>query len=84
MVYLDIVSDIFSTLGSIAEGFANLLTSIFEAVAGIIYVPASGSGADAVAAHLTVVGVLMLIGLASALVIWGFNFVRRLIRLRTK
>lgn len=78
------VEQIFETLGQIATGFANLLVSLFESVVSIFYVPASGTGSDAVAAHLTIVGILMLVGLGTGLVIWAFKYIRSLIRVRTK
>ena len=75
------VEQIFSTLGNIATGFANLIVSLFNAVVAIFYTAPSGSETTG---SLTIVGILALIGVGTGLVIWAFNFVRRLIRIRTK
>lgn len=75
------VSQIFSVLGEIASGFASLIVDLFGAVVSIFYTaPAEG----ATTGSLTIVGTLALIGVGTGLVIWAFNFVRRLIRIRTK
>ena len=73
------VSSIFATLGDIVSAFASLLVDLFSSVVAIFYT--AGSGSDP--GQLTIVGTLMLIALATGLVIWAFNFIRRLIRVRT-
>lgn len=74
------VSSIFSTLGEIISSFAGLLVDLFSSVVAIFYTAPTGN--DTVGS-LTIVGTLMLIALATGLVIWAFNFIRRLIRVRT-
>ena len=75
------VTQIFSTLGEIASGFASLLVDLFGAVVSIFYTAPTGSETTG---SLTVVGILMLIGLGTGLVIWAFKYIRSLIRVRTK
>lgn len=74
------VSSIFSTLGEIISSFASLLVDLFSSVVAIFYTAPTGSETTG---SLTIVGTLMLIALATGLVIWAFNFIRRLIRVRT-
>lgn len=74
------VSQIFDQLGAIAQSFATLLVSLFNSVVSIFYTPGTGD-ADG---ELTVVGILMLIGIGTGLVIWAFRFIRSLIRVRTR
>ena len=75
------VTQIFSVLGEIASGFASLLVDLFGAVVSIFYTAPTGSETTG---SLTVVGILMLIGLGTGLVIWAFKYIRSLIRVRTK
>lgn len=72
------VSAIFTEIGSIVTAFVTLLGNVFTGVAGLIYTPGSGSDPGS----LTVLGTLLLISLATGLVIWGFYFIRSLIRVR--
>lgn len=75
------IDQIFSVLGSIAQGFASLLVDLFGAVVSIFYTaPAEGQTVGS----LTVVGTLALIGIGTGLVIWAFRFIRSLIRVRTR
>lgn len=75
------VSAIFSTLGDIVQGFAQLLVSLFSSVVSIFYTAPTGSETTG---SLTIVGTLALIALGSGLVIWAFHYIRNLIRVRTK
>ena len=75
------VTQIFSVLGEIASGFASLLVDLFGAVVSIFYTAPTGSETTG---SLTVVGILMLIGLGTGLVICAFKYIRSLIRVRTK
>ena len=76
---VNFVSEIFETLGGIVSSFVTMLVSLFDSVVDIFYTP----GTDGGAGELTIVGVLMLIGLGTGLVIWAFSYIRRLIRVRT-
>lgn len=69
------VSSIFTTLGDIITAFAGLLVNVFNSVVSIFYTAPTGSET---VGQLTVVGVLGLIALGSSLVIWGFNYIKRL------
>ena len=75
------VSQIFEVLGEIAQGFAGLVVDLFQAVVAIFYTAPTGSETTG---SLTIVGTLALVGVGTGLVIWAFNFIRRLIRIRTK
>jgi len=71
-----IIESIFGALTNIVSQFTTMLTSLFTNVVALVYNSSTG--------ELTVVGTLLLVGLATGLVIWAFNFIRRLIRVRTK
>lgn len=75
---MEIVQAIFTTLASIVTSFVTLLTSVFQSVVNLIWTPGSGNDPGS----LTVLGVFMLIGLATGLVLWAFYFIRSLIRIR--
>lgn len=74
------VSAIFNEISTIVSSFVTMLTSLFGSVTEIFYTPGTSGGTGS----LTVIGTLSLIGLGTGLVIWAFNFVRRLIRVRNK
>lgn len=73
------VSAIFTQLETIISSFATTLVSLFGDVVKIFYTAPSGSNTTG---ELTIVGILALMGLGTGLVIWAFNFVRRLLELR--
>ena len=75
------VSQIFSVLGEIGQGFANLLVDLFGAVVSIFYTAPTGNETTG---SLTVVGILALIALGTSLVMWAFRYIKSLIRVRTK
>lgn len=64
---------IFETIGDIVGQFALSLRDIFDEAIGIVWTGSS----------LSNVGILLLLGLGTGLLIWGFKFIRRLIRVRT-
>lgn len=70
-----IVSDIFTTLGSIITQIVTLIGSLFEGVTDLFYISGEGGG-------LTFVGVLSLVALGFSLFWLGFNFIRGLIKTR--
>lgn len=74
------ITSIFGELSNIVNAFVDMLVSLFSKVVDIFYTP----GTSGAAGSLTIVGTLALIGLGTGLVIWAFNFVRRLIRVKTK
>lgn len=74
------VSGIFQVLGEIVSAFAALVVDLFEAVVSIFYT--AGTGSDP--GQLTIVGTLALIGAGVGLVMWGFRFIRSLIRVKAK
>lgn len=72
------LNNIFTTLSDIVSQFTTLLVSLFDNVVKIFYTTNETGG------ELTIVGTLMLVGLGTSLVIWGYKFIRSLIRVRTK
>ena len=70
------IADIFNTLKTIADAFIGFLKDLFENVVDLFYTPGEGNAAGS----LTVLGTLLLIGLATGLVMWAFYFIRSLIR----
>lgn len=72
------VSAIFEAISEIVQSFIEVLGSLFTGVAGLIYTPGVGENPG----QLTVLGTLMLIALGTGLVVWGFYFIRSLIRVR--
>ena len=75
---MEIVQAIFSALATIAQSFVTLLTNVFQSVSAMIWTPGSGSDPGS----LTVLGIFLLIGAATGLVVFAFNFIRSLIRIR--
>lgn len=73
---MNIIDAIFDALSGIGSGFGNLLGSIFNGVGEIFFTPSTTADGEAT---LTFVGVLLLIGVASSLVFWAFNFIKGLI-----
>lgn len=69
---IEIVNDIFETIGTVITQFAQVLGNGFSGVISIFY----NEGG------LTVVGTLSLIALGVGLVYWAFRIVQRLIRQR--
>lgn len=77
---MEIVQGIFQTLTSIAQSFVTMLTGVFQNVVNLIWTPGTGSEGGS----LTVLGVFLLIGLATGIVLWAFYFIRSLIRVHRK
>lgn len=75
---MEIIQGIFEALTSIITSFVSMLTSLFQNVVNLIWTPASGGEGGS----LTVLGVFLLIGLGTGLVLWAFYFIRSLIRIR--
>lgn len=69
------VSQIFSTLGDIISAFATMLVSLFGDVVKIFYDATANDNAG----ELTIVGILSLVALGTGLVIWAFQYIKRLI-----
>lgn len=89
MIYLtiiDFIEQVFQTIGTIIQKFVSLLVDLFEKVVGLFWVEGVGTlGQEGyVAPHLTVLGVLLLISVATALTMWAFRFIRSLLRVKTK
>ena len=72
---MDFITTMFETLQQIVVAVGSLIGSVFESVVDLIYDSSEGGG-------LTVVGVLLLIGVAVGLFFFVFRWVRSLIRIR--
>lgn len=72
------INGIFQALTDIATAFVTFLEGLFSNIVNLIWTPGSGSDPGS----LTVLGTLLLIGLATGLVMWAFYFIRSLIRVR--
>ena len=73
---MDFVTTMFETLEEIVAAVGSLISSVFKSVVDLIYDSSNGGG-------LTVVGVLLLIGVAVGLFSLSFVGVRSLIRIRS-
>ena len=69
---MDFITTMFETLQQVVSAVGSLIGSVFESVVDLIY---NDEG-------LTVVGVLLLIGVAVGLFFFVFRWVRSLIRIR--
>lgn len=70
------IGEIFETIGSSISGFMTNIQSMFSGITALIWTPASsGDGGS-----LTLLGTLLLITAGVSLVIFGFNFITRLVR----
>lgn len=72
---MDFITTMFETLQDIVTAVGSLIGSVFESVVDLIYDSSEGGG-------LTVIGVLLLIGVAVGLFFFVFRWVRSLIRIR--
>lgn len=70
-----IITDIFAAISEIVSAAAGVMTDLFQSVVGIFFTTGDNGG-------LTVIGVLALVGVGFALVMWGFNFVMKLLKFR--
>lgn len=74
----DFIGQFFENLTSIAQDFVTFLTRLFTSVFGLFYTP----GVEGQEGEMTILGYFLLISIATGFVIWGFNFIRSLIRVR--
>lgn len=72
------ITEFFTNLTEIAQNFVSFLTDLFLSVFSLFWVNGSGDTAG----HMTILGYFLLISIATGFVIWGFNFIRSLIRVR--
>lgn len=70
---VNIIDDIFDKVTAIVEKVGSLFVSLFESAVSIFYNDETG---------LTIIGVLSLIGIGFSLLMWAFNFIRSLLKLR--
>ena len=70
---VNIIDDIFEKVTSIVEKVGSLLVNLFESAVSVFYNDETG---------LTIIGVLSLIGVGFSLLMWAFNFIRSLLKLR--
>lgn len=70
------VSTLFETITQAITSMVNALTSAIGGVTSLFYVEASGADP----AHITFLGVLLLIAVGVGIVYWAFNLIRGLVR----
>lgn len=70
---VNIIDDIFEKVTTIVEKVGSLFVSLFESAVSIFYNAETG---------LTIIGVLSLVGIGFSLLMWAFNFIRSLLKLR--
>lgn len=70
---------VFSTLGDIITQLAAMLVSIFTSVVDIFY---TAGATEADPGELTIIGILALVSVGLSLVMWGFNFILKLLKFR--
>lgn len=66
----------------IATTVGELIVSLFQTLAGVFYVQASGSGDTAVAGHLTIFGYLLLFSALVGLTIFVINWIKSVITIK--
>lgn len=72
------ISEIFQSIGDVITSFAGVLGNGFTSLIAIFWDSTLNSGAGG----LTTIGILSLIGLGMALVMWGFRLIRSLFHAR--
>lgn len=70
---VSIIDDIFDKVTTIVTKVGDLFVSLFESAVSIFYNSETG---------LTIIGVLSLVGIGFSLLMWAFNFIRSLLKLR--
>lgn len=75
---MDLITQLFSGMGNIAGEVGSLMAKVFEAVVKIFYTAGVGEAAG----QLTFVGWLSLIGVVTSIFFFGFNYIRKLIKIK--
>lgn len=75
---MDLITQLFSGMGNIAGEVGTLMAKVFEAVVKIFYVAGTGDTAG----QLTFIGWLSLIGVVTSIFFFGFNYIRKLIKIK--
>lgn len=75
---MDLITQLFSGMGNIAGEVGSLMAKVFEAVVKIFYTAGAGESAG----QLTFVGWLSLIGVVTSIFFFGFNYIRKLIKIK--
>lgn len=65
---MGIITSIFEAISSVVEGFLGVLTSLFSGIIDLFWTSGEGGG-------LTILGILLIIGVATPLVFWGINWI---------
>lgn len=74
------ITDLFTQLGDIVDAFGTFLASMFSEVIGLFYITPDVE--QGISGGITPLGSFLLLGIGTGLLIWGFNFIRSLIRVR--
>jgi len=73
---MSIVQTIFEVIGQAVTSFVTTLASAVNGITSLFYVEASGTDP----AHMTFLGVLLLIAAGVGLVYWAFRLIKGLVR----
>ena len=70
---MGIITAIFEAVGSVVTGFLDVLSNLFSGVVDLFYTTGEGGG-------LTILGIVLIIGVATPLVFWGINWIVKLFK----
>lgn len=75
---MDLITQLFSGMGQVAGEVGGLIAKIFDAVVKVFYTAGTGDAAGT----LTFIGWLSLIGVVTSIFFFGFNYIRKLIKIK--
>lgn len=73
---MDLIQQIFATIGQAITSFTTALTNAVQGVSGLFYTPGTEGGAG----QMTFLGVLLLIGAGVGLVYFAVRWIAKLVR----
>lgn len=68
---MGIITTIFEVVGEVVTGFLGVLSNLFDGVVSLFWT----TGAEGTGGEMTILGTLLLIGVATPLVFWGINYI---------
>lgn len=68
---MGIITSIFEAISSVISGFLDVLSNLFGGLIDLFWT----AGADGSGGSLTILGILLIIGVAAPLVFWGLNWI---------
>lgn len=75
---MDFITQLFSGMGIVAGNVGDLFIKVFEAAVKVFYTAGTGDAAG----QLTFIGWLSLIGVVSSIFLFGFNYIKKLIKIK--